>query len=89
MRSGMGRVGIPTKYIFLRGLARGDGCGLWSTRRGCGINKKIRKTERGGQEMYTNIRYIGESPTRPASSARVVVDVDVHIFNTKTKLKGV
>lgn len=46
----MGRVEIPTKYIFPRGLARGMVVDLWSPRRG-----GKRKTERGGQEMYTNI----------------------------------
>lgn len=53
-----------------------------------GKKQKQQKTERGGQEMYTNIcrrkSYLAGRPL-----ALVVVDVDVHIFNTKTKLKGV
>lgn len=53
-----------------------------------GKTKKKRKTEteRGGQEMYSNIP-IQEKvlPIRPL--ARVVVDVDVHIFNIKNRVE--
>lgn len=37
--------------------------------------------------MYTNIYRREVLPTRPPSSARVVVDVDVHIFNIKNRVE--
>lgn len=74
----MGRVEIPTKYIFPRGLARG-----WVVDYGVlagGKKQKQQKTENGRPvSVYQHI--YGRSPTRPPSSARVVVDVDVLIFS--------
>lgn len=69
----------------------GDGCGLWSPRRGCGINKKKRKTENGKGRSGNVYQHIHRRKSYPAGRplAHVVVDVDVHIFNIQTKLKGV
>lgn len=68
----------------------GDGCGLWSPRRG-GKNKKQKTTKKRkgeGQEMYTNIYRREVLPGRRRLLV-LYVDVDVHIFNIKTELKGV
>lgn len=63
----MGRVGIPTKYIFPRGLARGMVVDLWSPRRGG-------KTENGKGRLGNVYQhtYIGESPTQPAGRLLVL-----------------
>lgn len=50
----MGRVENSNKIHFPTWSGEGDGCGLWSPRRGIGETKQ-QKTERGGQEMYSNI----------------------------------
>lgn len=59
---------------------------LWSPRRG-GKNKNNKKTERGGQEMYTNIYRREVLPGRRRRLLVLYVDVDVHIFNIKNKVE--
>lgn len=81
---GMGRVGIPTKSIFPRGLARGMVVDYGVLAEGEKTKRKKRKGE--GQGMYTNIYRREVLPGR-RPSARVVVDVDVHIFNIKNRVE--
>lgn len=85
----MGRVGIPTKYIFLRGLARGMVVDYGVLE---GFVEETKKTTKNGKGRSGNAyqhTYIGESPTRPAACSCCSRRGCSHIFNMQTKLKGV
>lgn len=85
----MGRVGIPTKYmshVVWRGDVVDYGVLVGS------VEETTKKTENGKGRLGNVYQhtYIGEK-SYPAGwpLARVALDVDVHIFNIQTKLKGV